>query len=345
MEPVIRNARAAVGVIVILMTGCDNVGWGGIDVAVVPPPPKAEAPQAGSEEPGVQPLPEQPILYYVVRSGDGAFITPVAQIAGDSLQAVRAAGDAASYAGRFVAEFMRAGAEFTLFSGGRRAGTLILRDAEVPATPACPLLPIGTGSLELSATSEATEFIALARADAQTVQPRADRPVLPSRIRIVAPILAERLIRARSAPLPGNWQAAMEQLTALPVANQSNPAFTATFLVGDTLGPGMDDTGYSLFFIGVPTPSQTGYDTTFVSFRSYPETGKAAPRVVDFLDWDRDESAEILLQVYGINDMWFEAVGRDQNGDWHRIYRDRCDDGGRTLPMPASAAGSDSAGQ
>jgi hypothetical protein len=51
----------------------------------------------------------------------------------------------------------------------------------------------------------------------------------------------------------------------------------------------------------VPTPSQTGYDTAFVNFRSYPETGKAAPRVIDYLDWTRDDKAELLLQVYGVN--------------------------------------------
>lgn len=339
MKPVFRNARAAVGLIVILLAGCDNVNWGGVDLAVVPPPPRAvaEAP-AGVEEAGVEPLPPNPILYYVARTATGSFMTPVAQITGDSLTGIRAAGDARIYGERFIAEFMRQGTEFTLFTGGRRAGTFIVQNAALPDTPACPLLPSATGQLELATGMTATEFLAIARADAPGVQPRAARADVPNRLRIVAPILAERMIRVRGASLPANWQRAQAQLTAFPMPNQPNPGFTATFLVGDTLGPGLNDEGYSLFFIGVPTPSQTGYDTAYVSFRSYPETGKAAPRVIDYLDWNRDENAEILLQVFGITSTWFEAIGRDPAGGWRRIFYDRCDEGGRILAAPAVPA-------
>ena len=62
MKPVIRIARTAAGLIVILLTGCDNVSWGGVDVAVVPPPPKAVAVTEETEQAGVEPLPTDPIL-------------------------------------------------------------------------------------------------------------------------------------------------------------------------------------------------------------------------------------------------------------------------------------------
>ena len=334
---VIRNARAAVGLIVLLLTGCDNVSWGGTDVAVVPPPPKAAPVEEGTEEAGVEPLPTDPILYYVARTASGGFMTPVGQISGDSLAPIRSAGDPATYAGRFVAEFMRQGGEFTLFSGGRRAGTFVVDNAGVPETPTCPLLPTATGTLELSSSVTAVEFLALARSDAPTVPPRADRLEVPPGVRArIAPILAERVVRARGAELPGNWAAALEQVTVFPTANAN--AYTATLLVGDTLGPGLDNTGYSLFFIFTPTSTQTGYDTTFVSFRSYPETGKSAPRVVDFLDWSRDGTPELLTQVYGVSDTWFEAVGINEQGEWRRIFRDRCEDGGRVVPGATPAA-------
>lgn len=336
MKPVIRNARAAVGLIVVLLTGCDNVSWGGVDVAVVPPPPKAAAAPEGTEQAGVEPLPSNPILYYVARTTSGGFMTPIGQISGDSLAPIRSAGDAATYAGRFIAEFMREGSEFTLFAGGRRAGTFIVQNAGIPETPTCPLLPTANGSLELSSDVDALEFIAIPRADAPAVPARADRPEVPPGVRArIAPILAERAVRARNAELPGNWAAALEQVTAFPMGNTTTQAYSATLLVGDTLGPGMDNEGYSLFYIFAPTTTQTGYDTVFVSFRSYPETGKSAPRVVDYLDWTRDGSPELLIQMYGVNDVWFEAVGRDRDGEWRRIFRDRCEDGSRVLESPA----------
>jgi len=338
MESVIRNVRAAAGLIVILLAGCDNVSWGGTDIAVVPPPPKAVDVPEGTEAAGVEPLPTNPILYYVARTADGGFMTPVGQISGDSIAPIRSAGDPATYAGRFVAEFMRQGGEFTLFSGGRRAGTFVVHDAGVPATPTCPLLPTATGALELSGSVTAGEFLALARADAPSVPPRADRPEVPPGVRArIAPILAERAVRARGAELPGNWAAALEQVSAFPSATAGTNAYTATLLVGDTLGPGLDNSGYSLFFIFTPTSTQTGYDTVFVSFRSYPETGKAAPRVVDYLDWSRDGTPELFLQVFGVNDSWFEAVGMSRDGSWRRIFRDRCEEGSRQLPASVQA--------
>jgi hypothetical protein len=339
MKPVIRTARAGAGLIVILLAGCDNVSWGGANIAVVPPPPTAIDVPEGAEEAGVEPLPTNPVLYYVARTTEGGFMTPVGQISGDSLLPIRSVGDPATYAGRFIAEFMRQGGEFTLFSGGRRAGTFVVHNAGVPDTPTCPLLPTATGALELSGNVAAVEFLALARSDAPTVPPRADRPEVPPGVRArIAPILAERAVRVRGAQLPGNWAAALEQVTVFPTGAAGTNAYTATLLVGDTLGPGLDNVGYSLFFIFAPTTSQTGYDTVFVSFRSYPETGKAAPRVIDHLDWSRDGTPELLLQLYGVNDSWFEAVGLSQDGSWRRIFRDRCEEGSRTLPAGIQVA-------
>jgi hypothetical protein len=337
MKPLIRIARAAAGLIVILLAGCDNVSFGGADVAVVPPPPRAVSLPEGAAEAGVEPLPRGPVLYYVARTADGAYMTPVGEIAGDSLAPIRSAGDPETYAGRFVAEFMREGGEFTLFSRGRRAGTFVVHNTSMPQTPSCPLLPMATGALELSGNVQATEFLALARADAPTVPGRTAPPETTGRMRgIVAPILAERIIRARGAPLPASWQRANAQVVAFPAMNLPDAGFTATFLVGDELAIGGDNDGHSTFFIAVPTPSQTGYDTVFVNFRNYAETGKAAPRVIDYLDWTRDNQADLLLQVYGVNDTWFEAVGRTRDGSWRRTFQDRCEEGGRRLQAPAA---------
>jgi hypothetical protein len=335
MKPGMRIARPAVGLIVILLAGCDNVSFGGADIAVVPPPPRAVAVPEGAAEAGVEPLPANPVLYYVARTADGGYMTPVGEIVGDSLAPIRSIGDPTTYAGRFIAEFMREGGEFTLFSRGRRAGTFVVATTAMPQTPTCPLLPIATGALELSSGVTASEFLALARADAPVVPARTPPPEVAAGVRSrVAPILAERIMRVRRAQLPGNWVRANAQVIAFPAMNLPDPAFAATFLVADTLGPGLNNEGHSVFFIAVPTRDQTGWDTVFVSFRNYPETGKAAPRVVDFLDWSRDDQAELLLQVYGVSDTWFEAIGRSRDGNWRRIFRDRCEEGGRVLAPP-----------
>jgi hypothetical protein len=339
MKPVIRIARAAAGLIVILLAGCDNVRFGGADIAIVPPPPaRAAGLPAAVAEGGLEALPAAPVLYYVARTADGAFMTPVGAIAGDSLVPIRAAGDPQAFADRFVAEFMRAGGEFTLFHRGRRAGTFIVHDTHLPEPPGCPLLPIATGVLELPPDVATTEFLALARADAPALPGRRAPPETTSRMRnVVAPILAERIMRQRGAELPGNWARANAQVLAFPAMNLPDPGFTATFLVGDVLGPGVPSArAHSTFFIAVPTRDQTGYDTAFVSFSNYAETGKVAPRVVDYLDWSRDDQPELLLKLYGLTDSWFEAIGRTRDGAWRRIFSDRCEDGsGRRLPQAA----------
>jgi len=318
------------------------VGWGGADVAVVPPPPKPSGPQQTEEETAaIEALPTGAVLYYVARSGSGALLTPVAQLDRDSLIPIRPTGDARVFADRLVVEQMRQGAEFDLFSHGARLGSFVVQSARVPEQDLCPLLPVAIGTLELGVAADSVrEFLALAKHFSPSVGTRvAAAPANLQRMRFVAPILAERMLRARSAGLPGNWQGAMEQVFPFPASGRADAGFAATFLVGDTLGPGLDDAGYGLFFLAMPTASQTGWDTVYVDFRSYPQTRKAAVRVIDYLDWTRDDQVELLLQVYGTRETWFEAVSRDNQGRWRSVLNDRCADGGRPTLLPAMPAG------
>jgi hypothetical protein len=341
--------RSALGVVLIIsaLTGCDNVSWGGADVAVVPPPPKPRAVQSDDAATAAgEALPTGPILYYVARGGGQALLTPVAEIAGDSLIPIRSAGDARVYAGRFVAEHMRQGTEFDLFSRGVRVGSYVIQSARVPDQDLCPLLPVATGALELSVASDSSrEFLALEKPHAPQASARApNAPQTLGRMRFVAPILAERMLRARGAQLPASWQGAMEQVVAFPASGRADAGFAATFLVGDTLGPGLDDEGYALFFLAMPTASQTGWDTVYVDYRDYARTRRAAARVIDYLDWTRDDQVELLLQVFGTRDTWFEVVGRDAQGQWARVLSDRCEENGRPMLLPrmptATAPGS-----
>jgi hypothetical protein len=326
-----RRAGAAGVLILTLLSGCDNVNWGGADLTIVRPPPKIRGaqPVATGPEPGVERLPEGPILYYVTVDERGGTLQPVAEISGDSLRAIRPGENPRAFADAFIASHMRQGAEFVLFHSGARAGTLIVQSADLNAT-LCPALPRALGTLELgSSTVQLSEFLALARVQAPQVARRNDEGLETTRtMQVLAPILAEKILRVRQAPLPANWQRAMAQLKPFPLANSTNPGFATTFLIGDTLGPGLDNDGVSLLYVGVP--EQLNFDTAYIQFHNYAQDGKRAPRVIDYLDWNRDDEVELLLRVYGVNDTWLEAVGRGKDGRWRRLFSGQCE-----TPTPA----------
>ena len=317
---------------------CDNVNWGGSDVAIVPPPPRADALPASADDLAADPLPEGPLLFYVVPSSDGATMVPVAEITSDSLTPLRGQKDSRAYATRLVAAQMRRGAEFVLYRRGTRVGNFVIQQATVPSGNVCPMLPTARGTLELSsAAAQIPEYLAISKVSAPEMGRNLAFVTEPNRnMQVIAPILAERMIRARQAELPGNWQRAMAQLQPFPIANSRDAGFAATFLVGDEMRTGGDALGYSLFFIGQPG-AQFGYDTVFVNFNDYPRTGKAAPRLVDFLDWNRDGQVDLLMQVYGPNGTWFEAVSK-VNNTWTRTFQDRCQGGTSAIPTADTSA-------
>lgn len=333
-----RRASAARRLPILLMViglaGCDNVEWGGLDVTVVRPPPTV-GPVAEAELAAVDRLPDRPILYHVTRDGDRATVVPVGEIGDDRLEPIRFGDDPEAFGARFIAAFLRQGAELTLFRHGRRAGTMIVDSAYVPAANVCRRLPRGVGIVELAGPAgDANEFIAMARTQAApgTVMP--GRTLQPERrMEVVGNIMAERALRARRAPLP-NWAVARRQLHPFPVAGTQELGFTATYLTADQLQIGGDDSGYSLFVVYSPQ-APAGYDTVYVSYTSYPDDGKAAPRVIDFLDWNRNGQVDLLLEVYGTASSWFEAVGRVDD-QWRRTLRDSCDLAGPVVPVTAS---------
>jgi hypothetical protein len=328
-----RRAAAALRLPILFMViglgGCDNVEWGGVDMSVVRPPPTAGPLDEATVD--VDRLPDRAILYHVTRGPERVVMVPVGEVGDDGLEPIQVGDDPNTFGARFISAFMRQGSEFTLFRNGRRAGTVIVDSAYVPAGDVCRRLPRATGTVELAgAAGDATEFLAMARTQAPpgTVMP--GRTLQPERrMEVVGNIMAERALRARRAQLP-NWAIARRQLQPFPIAGAQDLGFTATYLVGDQLEVGGDDNGYSLFVVYTPQPP-TGYDTAYVSFTNYPVDGKAAPRVIDFLDWNRNGHTDLLLEVFGTRGSWFESVGR-AGEQWRRTFRDPCTVPGRVIP-------------
>ena len=322
---------------VIAVGACDNVEWGGIDFAVVPPPPHAADTATAVS---VTPLRDDPVLFYVHRdTGDLATVIPVAQIGPAGLTRL-GADDIDAFADRFIDTFLAAGQELALFRRGRRVGTLTVDSAGVPTEPVCRPLPRAAGRLQLASGAGAvTEFLALAGDDA----PESRDLGVPEPVRsmeVVSDMVAGEMLRGRELSVPTPTRA-RRQLVPFPLSDTDDPGFAATYLVDDTLGLGGDDTGAALFVVFTPR-GQTGYDTAFVGFANYSTSGKAAPRVIDFLDWDDDGVVELLLEVFGVRTSWFRAAGR-ADGEWQAIFEDRCDPrtaqvGVDTSETPAEAA-------
>ncbi len=325
-----KYLRVLPALIVIAAAACDNVDWGGVDFAIVPPPAKGEPAPIATDStgaPAMPTLPGGPVLYYVRRGGGQPVMVPVGEVSGDTLRTIRPGPDPKGYDDLFISQFLRESSEFTLYHAGMRVGTFVVESATPAADGVCPALPVAHGSLELSSRADSVnEFLAMSKR--QAVEPwRMPTDVNPtSRMKVLGPILAERLLRARGSQLPNNWAAAMKQIHPFPVEGMPTPAFTGSLLVGDQLQVGGNGTGFSLYFVAMPN-SQAGYDTAFARYVNYPQQGKLATRTIDFLDWDRDGAVELLTDNYGAQGEWIGAVGQ-ADGEWRQIFDARCRSGG-----------------
>ena len=313
---------------VIAVGACDNVEWGGIDIDVVPPP--SRTPEAAGTE-ASDALPEGPILFYVHRDTARTTVIPVGQITGDGLEPVTPSGDPDAFGTRFMDAFLAPGTELALFRRGQRVGSVTVGTAAMPAGAVCRPLPRATGTATLTGSAETEEFLALDTA----VAPESRAPDGLGRARsmeVTGDMMARRMLAERDVPVT-SAAPLRRQLLPFPLADSPDPGFTATYLVDDSLGLGQDDAGAALFALFTPE-GQTGYGPAFVGFADYAAGRKAAPRVIDFLDWDRDGSVELLLEVFGTTASWFRAVGR-QGEHWGAIFEDQCDP--RTAPAPDTA--------
>ena len=327
LAPLMISLRMpAVIAIVLTLSACDNVEWGGTELEIIPPPPSMvlatpdSAPEGGVE----LGLPTGPVLFHLIKEGGESRLVPVGELSGDSLKSLRfpPEGNQAQYQQRFRETVFPVGAQFRLFRRGAPVGTFTLQAHGQPT--ACGI-PTATGSATVvAAAADADEFIAFAEGLSPEVRGQFNPPQINGSINTYASIVAERLILQAGLPRPRSWVGAQRDLDALEVLGGGHPEMSATYLVGDSLAIGpADPQGYSIFYLA-DYETARGYNPVYTEVRDYRKTGKQALALIDYLNWNGQPGEEILIRVYGRNDSWYEAVAL-QNGKWQQVWEgDRC---------------------
>lgn len=287
----------------------------------MPPPPPMAAEQI---EPDAQTyaefgLPSGPLVFHLVKGADGSHLIPVAELTSDSLRSIRRPANVSreAYEGRFRETVLPIGAQFEVFRRGARVGTFVAQSYG-PVTSCGVPTAIGNTTV-VAAAADATDFLAYRQGLSPSVRGDYLPPQMTGPIRTYASIVAERLILGAGLPRPRSWAGAQRDLQPIEVHPGGHPEMATTYLVGDNLAVGpADPNGYSVFYIA-DYEAQRGYTPIYTEVRDYRRAEKAAPRLIDYLAWDATEGPEILVQVFGSTDSWFEVISQ-RDGEWRKIY-------------------------
>jgi len=318
-----RKHLLMVAVILTAGTGCDNVEFGGIQVALRAPEPAnrpAVVDVAPTETTGPVNV-HEPLLLAGVRDGNRGRFFVVGEVHPDALRPFpdpRFNDDAER-----IAELTVPGTEWAVFSEGVRVGRLIVESARDAIGYCGPRTQIN-GIVELIATaSEAERLLAMPATEI-------DRPY--EEYHQISHVYDQRIatleIAGDAIPRYGaRWPElgtldARDHIQAFQLRNTPGQSIAATFMIDDELEVGSPGQGaYSLFVLG--HQSGAGYTEAYTWYHDAAKDGKAAPRYFDHFDWDGDGADEILLDVFGSDRRWFAALSRDGD-EWVRSYQDSC---------------------
>ncbi len=320
-------ARGVALALLVLLAACDNMTWGGTDLALVRPAPKnptAEAEESDPEE-VLPPLPEGPSLFLVRQTSTGARLLAVAEIT-DSV--LRAHPDEASHPGargRFVSDRMAPGSQFHVFADGRRVGRFIAAAGHAVDTTLCAPRPSVPGVLEvIPSAAGVQDFLALPDSFAGNL-PHGSYDDLPSSRgdRAESRRLFAEQIPVLGARWPQNLDAARAELRLFNLSGNARPAMSSTYLFRDGLEtrPGRAG-GYAMLILAEPGADR--YEPRYVWYRRTDQEGKGAPTMVGQLDWNRDGQTDALLRVFGDDREWLAALSRSGASGWSLSYEDAC---------------------
>jgi hypothetical protein len=264
-------------------------------------------------------LPTGPLVFHIVQGEGGNRLIPIAELSGETIRPVRRPSGVSpeAYESRFRETVIPLGAQFDVFRRGARVGTFVAQQ-NGPVTP-CGVPTVMGSTTVVAAAVEANQYLAFRQGLSPAVRGEYSPPQVTSTIRTYASILAERLILQAGLPRPRSWPGAQRDLQAIEVMPGGHPEMAATYLVGDDLavGPAQPE-GYSVFYIA-DFETRRGYTPVYSEVRDYRRTGKAAPRVVDYVNWDDSPAPEIVVEVFGTDQSWYQVIA--QRGEaWEKVW-------------------------
>ena len=298
----------------ILVTGCDNIKFGGLQVRFHGPTfERADTAEVMADTVAAPPLvlPTGPVIFHARRTDAAgrATIEPIAAIIDGELTALapRAVDRGAEYASEFFTRYYQADQAYALYRDSSAVGTFYVGSPVEASLGICPAL-LAEGHLELRPGADTlSEFLAWPRAlgpRGGSFQPPATRPEMGS----LAQILAQRGIGERV--IAGNWRIGRPaDLRAIRVG--TGPlGLAATFTVGDSLGQGSPAQSAGMVFLVADFSSAVGYFPLYFDAAWYRPGDKRSLRWIGASDVVGDSAAEWVLRAYGDATTWYEVVGQ-----------------------------------
>jgi hypothetical protein len=222
-----------------------------------------------------------------------------------------------AYEERFRETVLPVGSQFRVFRRGAPVGTFVVQ-APGPST-VCGVPTARGNTTVVAAAADASQFLAFREGLEPEVKGEYGPPQVNGLINTYSAIVAERLILQAGLPRPRSWLGARRDMQAIEIKPGGHPEMAATYLVGDTLGVGAADLqGYSVFYLA-DYETARGYTPMYSEVRDYRKTGKAAPVLVDYLNWNDTPGTDVLVQVFGKAESWYEVVSQ-RKGRWERVW-------------------------
>jgi len=320
--------------IVVALTGCDNVTWGGVSFQMETSADRlarmeGTIPAQTPEEPQAQAAPD-PELGPLVLIGRPSGGDVVLSLVGQLVDGAIAATPTDEMGRRIVAERLSAGGRFTLFSEGTRVGTAVVEASRL-SDRYCSARPEIVTTAELVPQAiDAQQFIAIEGEALDSEYTGYTDPQHNYDQRVASLAMMRELVPQVGAVWPESTLDIRRDVQVFRRPDADEPTIAATFVYQDDLSLGAAPAdAYSVFIVGDMGPN--GYRPSFATYRRYGEDGKAAARFFDHLDWDGDGVSELVLEVFGENGLWTSILDRTDSG-WTEVHHDACG-----LPLPRSA--------